>query len=39
MENSRSAYWNNIKGTLIILVVFAHCLFDLQTRTPNNFSR
>ncbi|MBE8953035.1 MAG: CapA family protein [Quinella sp. 1Q7] len=36
MENSRSAYWDNIKGALIILVVFAHCLFDLQSRPLNN---
>ncbi|MBR2733651.1 MAG: acyltransferase family protein, partial [Selenomonadaceae bacterium] len=37
MKNSRSAYWDNIKGALIILVVFAHCLFDLQSRPLNNF--
>lgn len=36
-KNSRSAYWDNIKGFLIILVVFAHCLFDLQARPLNNF--
>lgn len=35
--NSRSAYWDNIKGFLIILVVFAHCLFDLQNLPLNNF--
>lgn len=34
---SRSAYWDNIKGFLIILVVFAHCLFDLQDSSLNNF--
>lgn len=34
---TRSAYWDNIKGFLIILVVFAHCLFGLQGRPLNNF--
>ncbi|MBQ6005763.1 MAG: CapA family protein [Selenomonadaceae bacterium] len=34
--NSRSAYWDNIKGFLIILVVFAHCLFNLQNSPLNN---
>lgn len=34
---TRSAYWDNIKGFLIILVVFAHCLFGLQERPLNNF--
>ncbi len=34
---SRSAYWDNIKGFLIILVVFAHCLFALQDSSLNNF--
>lgn len=28
--SSRSAYWDNIKGFLIFLVVFAHCLYDHQ---------
>lgn len=38
MENKfRSAYWDNIKGFLIILVVFAHCLFGLQGRPLNDF--
>ena len=32
----RSAYWDNIKGFLIILVVFAHCLFALQDSPLNN---
>lgn len=35
-KNSRSAYWDKVKGFLIILVVFAHCLFGLQTRPLNN---
>ena len=35
--NSRSAYWDNLKGFLIILVVFAHCLFALQNSPLNNF--
>ena len=36
-ENAvRSAYWDNIKGFLIILVVFAHCLFNLQNSPLNN---
>ncbi|MDD6278283.1 MAG: CapA family protein [Oscillospiraceae bacterium] len=26
----RSAYWDNIKGFLIILTVFAHCLYEKQ---------
>lgn len=26
----RSAYWDNIKGFLIFLVVFAHCLYQLR---------
>ncbi len=34
---ARSAYWDNIKGFLIILVVFAHCLFDMQDSPINNF--
>ena len=29
-ENKRSAYWDNIKGFLILLVVFAHILFQFQ---------
>lgn len=36
-ENAfRSAYWDNIKGFLIILVVFAHCLLNLQNSPLNN---
>lgn len=30
MSKNRSAYWDNIKGVLIFLVVFAHCLYDFQ---------
>ncbi len=30
IENKRSAYWDNIKGILILLTVFAHILFQLQ---------
>ena len=30
--NNRSAYWDNIKGFLIFLVVFAHCLYDHQDK-------
>jgi len=37
MTHARLAYWDNIKGFLIILVVFAHCLFSLQNRPLNNF--
>ncbi|MGN0523203.1 MAG: acyltransferase family protein [Eubacterium sp.] len=33
---ARSPYWDNIKGVLIILVVFAHCLYSLQGSTVNN---
>ena len=32
----RSPYWDNLKGFLIFLVVFAHFLFDLQDRFWNN---
>ena len=31
VKQKRSACWDNIKGVLIILVVFAHILFQLQT--------
>ena len=27
---NRSSYWDNIKGLLMLLVVFAHILFELQ---------
>ncbi len=37
MENNnnkkRSAYWDNIKGLLMLLTVFAHILFQLQDRS------
>ena len=36
-NNFRSAYWDNIKGFLIILVVFAHCIINFQDRPLNNF--
>ena len=36
LQRERDTYWDNIKGLLIILVVFAHCLFDLQDRHWNN---
>lgn len=29
-QSFRSSYWDNIKGFLIFLVVFAHCLYDFQ---------
>lgn len=29
-DKERSAYWDNIKGFLIILVVFAHILYQIQ---------
>lgn len=32
MSKNRSAYWDNIKGFLIFLVVFAHCLFNFQDK-------
>lgn len=32
----RSAYWDNIKGVLIALVVFAHCLYGLQNNYWND---
>ena len=32
----RKFYWDNIKGLLIVLVVFAHCLYGLQNRQWNN---
>ena len=30
VQNKRSPYWDNIKGFLILLVVFAHCLYSLR---------
>ena len=33
-KSERSAYWDNIKGFLILLVVFAHILFQLQNSFP-----
>ncbi len=30
-QKQRSSYWDNIKGFLIILVVFAHLLYDFQS--------
>ena len=33
-KSERSAYWDNIKGFLILLVVFAHILFQLQNIFP-----
>ncbi|MGN1111458.1 MAG: acyltransferase family protein, partial [Oscillospiraceae bacterium] len=30
---SRSCYWDNIKGLLILLTVFAHILFQLQYKS------
>lgn len=32
-KSTRSAYWDNIKGILIILVVFAHILFQMQGKS------
>lgn len=29
----RNAYWDNIKGLLIVLVVFTHILFQLQEKS------
>ncbi len=29
-DTRRSAYWDNMKGGLILLVVFAHCLYQRQ---------
>lgn len=31
-KNERNAYWDNIKGFLILLVVFAHILFQMQDK-------
>lgn len=31
MAKERSAYWDNIKGILMLLTVFAHCLYQHQT--------
>lgn len=31
----RSPYWDNIKGVLILLVVFAHCLYGIQDKEVN----
>lgn len=30
----RESYWDNIKGLLILLTVFAHILFQLQDNSP-----
>lgn len=35
-EGVRSAYWDNIKGFLILLVVFGHVLFQLQGSSAIN---
>jgi Fucose 4-O-acetylase and related acetyltransferases len=32
LSKQRSAYWDNIKGFLIALVVFAHCLYAFQSK-------
>ena len=32
-NKQRSAYWDNIKGLLMLLTVFAHILFQLQERS------
>lgn len=31
-SQQRSSYWDNIKGILILLTVFAHILFQLQNK-------
>lgn len=33
MSNTRSSYWDNLKGILICLVVFAHFLYDFTGNT------
>ena len=33
-NKERSAYWDNIKGILILLVVFAHVIYKLQNMSP-----
>ena len=33
-NKERSAYWDNIKGFLILLVVFGHVLYKLQNMSP-----
>ena len=33
----RSSYWDNIKGVLIALVIFGHCLFNFTDRTAVNY--
>lgn len=30
----RSVYWDNIKGLLMLLTVFAHILYQLQSNSP-----
>ena len=32
-KNQRSVYWDNIKGILMLLTVFAHVLFQLQDKS------
>ncbi len=36
MKDTRVIFWDNIKGLLILLVVFAHCLWGLQNQHWNN---
>ena len=33
MEKTRNHYWDNIKGILMLITVFAHVLFQLQSRS------
>ncbi len=35
LAQKRDPYWDNIKGVLIILVVFAHCLYGLTEKPIN----
>lgn len=37
IEKNRDSSWDNIKGVLILLVVFAHCLYGLQNKSINAF--
>lgn len=36
-DKPRSAYWDNIKGLLIALVVFAHCIYAFTGKPVNRY--
>ena len=38
LQSDRSPYWDNLKGILIALVVFAHCLYAFKNRDILNYT-